>query len=515
MNSPNGAAAYVGGNDQNKSFQLPLLRTDVYSGSINFDSYIHVSNSTSGSTNLTFTFFNSDGSTNSTRNVPVPSTISAWQTVDVDLAQVLGTAFKGSGVVTSSPSAVAVSVTFTNGSLNIDNLDAYAGIPSGATSAYFPLAINYGDYTTHFWVHNTSSSAPANITYTLWTNGSIPAGGGPTTSVVGANATLQLGIISFNFVGPAQITSDQPIAVIAEVSGGAISATGVMTPPESGSSVFIPRYEVNNNPQTTWTSNFIVMNTTPTNGSSNCNATFHANFLNPDGSLAGSLATPTGGVLPMRSWVVGSLPFQQNVQAPVPDGFAGSVIVTQTGGNFPIVPMVFTLQGSLSKQNAINVTDTYSPATSAQAAYWTYLPNILKSVNGQTTAFAMMNTNSTPQDYLLTYWDHSGNPVSLSTLSLSPNVAWYASQAVDPSLPPGFDGSVQIQNISGGAPPAAVVQMYAGASSPPGPIAPSPTPFATLTPTRTPTPTMTPTRLPNMTPQAYAPIVINQLSGGW
>ena len=150
VNSPNGAAAYVGGNDQNKSFQLPLLRTDVYSGSINFDSYIHVSNSTSGSTNLTFTFFNSDGSTNSTRNVPVPSTISAWQTVDVDLAQVLGTEFKGSGVVTSSPSAVAVSVTFTNGSPNIDNLDAYAGIPSGATSAYFPLAINYGYYTTHF-----------------------------------------------------------------------------------------------------------------------------------------------------------------------------------------------------------------------------------------------------------------------------------------------------------------------------------------------------------------------------
>ena len=50
----------------------------------------------------------------------------------------------------------------------------------------------------------------------------------------------------------------------------------------------------------------------------------------------------------------------------------------------------------------------------------------------------IMNTNSTTQDYRLTYWNQSGSLTTQSSLSLSPGRAWYASQAVDPALPAGL-----------------------------------------------------------------------------
>ena len=57
-----------------KSYQLPLLRTDVLNGS-QTNSIIHVTNSTSASSTLTLTTINSDGSINGNRFVAVPSTI--------------------------------------------------------------------------------------------------------------------------------------------------------------------------------------------------------------------------------------------------------------------------------------------------------------------------------------------------------------------------------------------------------------------------------------------------------
>ena len=160
-----------------------------------------------------------------------------------------------------------------------------------------------------------------------------------------------------------------------------------MTAPSTGSSIYIPRYEVNNNPITSWTSNLVVLNTTPTSCVNNCSASFHAIFSITDGSIASQLDTPSGGIGPMRDWVVGSLPFQNNQTPPVPDGFARVSAGHPTGGSFPVVPLAFTFQGSLSTTHDIYITHTYSPPMAPQTGSWAYLPSILKAVNGQTSAF--------------------------------------------------------------------------------------------------------------------------------
>jgi hypothetical protein len=474
---PNGVGAYPGGNNLNTSFQLPVLRSDTSGSRYTFDSIVHISNSTASSTNLTITFFNTDGSVNSTRNVPVPTTIRTWETVDLDVAQILGAGFQGSAILSTSPNAVAVSVDVIDGSSSAsdDSIDAYPGIVGGSTSQYFPLAINYGSYATRFWIRNTSSSATANVTLKAYSNGTLQE---TKTNSFGPNGMGTLGVSAFNFVGPVEIDSDQPVAIITDVYGGAFVSTGAMSPAQTGSSVFIPRFEMRGNPAPGWSSNLAVLNTTPTSCTSNCNASFTATFFDQNGNIAGMISTPDGGVAPMRDWLVGNLPFSANQPVPVSDGFTGSVLVTQTAGIFPIVPLVFTFQGTVSTPNSINLAYNYLPAVSEPTGAWAYLPSIRKSSNGFTTAFTIMNPQTATQNYSITYWDHNGALLYETSLSLAPHLQWYVSQAADNSLPAGFNGSVQITNTTGGVPPAAIVNLYAGDVTAPAPqTGPAPTPI--------------------------------------
>ena len=183
----------------------------------------------------------------------------------------------------------------------------------------------------------------------------------------------------------------------------------------------------------------------------------------------------------------------------MPSGLSDRWWSTNSNG-FPIAPLLLTLQGRVDTHNAIDVAYDYQPVSSVPIGQWAYLPIILKAFGGQSSTFTLMNPDSSAQNYAITYWDHSGNFVTSASLSLIPNDAWYASQSVDSSLPDGFDGSVQITNLTGGSPPVAVAILSAGPSRRRRPALASATPL----PTATPTPPLR-RRLPQHQPQRVSP----------
>jgi hypothetical protein len=139
-------------------------------------------------------------------------------------------------------------------------------------------------------------------------------------------------------------------------------------------------------------------------------------------------------------------------------------------------------------QTRPSVQAAYQGYSGAPSGSWAYLPGIRKNVGNLSTGFTLMNTQPSSQTYQILYWDQSGAFVKADNLTVPGYASWFYAQEYDAGLPNGFDGSVQITNTtSGGAPPATVVEVYAGyPSSYTTGVTPPPTPTvtATLTPAR-------------------------------
>ncbi len=502
---PNGAGSTAGGTNQLQTFQLPLVRTDGA-----YDTVLHLTNPTAQATTVTVAFYNQNGTPPSPATKSVP--LNPWASADLDVATVLA-GFQGSASVTASPGAASVSADVFNTGATNDNFDSYPGLSNSQTTLYAPLVINgLGGVVPHFYVRNPSATASASVTVSFWQDGQQKGSTAATIPPLGA-ATLGVTASTFQ-IGPVQLTSDQPVVAVAELAGTSSSGSVYSLIPFSpatlsvGGTLFVPRFQYDSNSMN-WNSNLVLLNT----GTSA--ASYIVTFYNPDGSVAGTATAPCSGCSngSMQDWTWGNLPVvaaaPHGATPPVSSGFAGSAVVTvQAGG--PVVPLVVRTEGNFANllQITINAVASYLPGTGSPGGGWGSLAGIRKSAGGESTAFSLMNVQTTAQDYALTYWDGSGSFVRTDTLSLSPNQAWYVSQAADGSLPSGFSGSVQITNLSGGTTPLTVVEGYGGSYSPPPPPAlASPTPFPTPTP------------IPGLAPRAFLPAIENAVplstSAGW
>lgn len=111
----------------------------------------------------------------------------------------------------------------------------------------------------------------------------------------------------------------------------------------------------------------------------------------------------------------------------------------------------------------------YAPPSGAPSG--SVIPGVSNNANNASTAFTVMNPNSTAQGYQITYLDSNGSTKEKSSISLNPNGTAYFDQSTDGNLPNGFSGSATIANSTGGSAPIVVADLY---GSPPP--APTPTP---------------------------------------
>lgn len=325
-----GTSDYSAGTDLNTVFDLPLVRTG--SG---YDTVIHVSSSSSASTQASVTFYDDSGVASTPpglQNVP----LSIGGSIDIDAAQYVAAGFTGSAIVTASPNGVAVAVDVVNPSIASDSFDSYAGIPGSATTAWVPgaKAGTFLTFDTLIHVQNTTSS-PAHIAVSF--EGS-PAKAIPLTiPPFGSIAPIDVGPISdlkTGWVGAAKIVSDQPVAALAETTSSS-SPTGTATAVPAvlqsygtapmfttlqASSVTVPHF-VNAFPG--WSTALMLQN-------SGNDATYTLTFANPDGSTAGTLTIPRSAG---QSAIVGGL--LGNLPSSVPQGFDGSVTIAVSPAGVP------------------------------------------------------------------------------------------------------------------------------------------------------------------------------------
>src|SRR5262249_45836257 len=138
-----------------------------------------------------------------------------------------------------------------------------------------------------------------------------------------------------------------------------------------------------------------------------------------------SLPAPeNAGIDPDRTWIIGTIPTLSNETNPssvgIPSGFVGSVVVTSTSG-LPMDVMVIRSQFDTSCGptcfKLLTVGGYPVPATPPSGNY-AYVPAIRKGSSGvgtgsggEATAFTLMNTQTSAQDYNITFWGPSGAPV--------------------------------------------------------------------------------------------------------
>jgi len=489
-----GVGTYLGGGTQTGPFNLPLVRTDG-----NIDTIIHVANATTGSTGLTVTFYNQDGTVDAVRNTGIPATLATWVSTDIDVNSVLGSGFNGTATVSASPSGIAVSVDIVAGG-DSDNVDTYTAIVGGSTLAYVPFAPNGSDgFDSVIYVQNPTAIATT-ATITFWGQGnqvgstemrSLPPFGS-------AQIDARREGLPIFFAGQVQIqSSPQPVAVVADLTGNQAYGAGPVATSIQNNTFYVPRFEFKtNHDNNTWNNALVVANTN--SKSSGVSDAFTVTFYNPDGSPAASMTSPSVG--PQASWNVNLL---NSSNVPLSSGFVGSAIITSTGN---AVALVAKVQGNTLLPSALA---SYSAPSYPPPGPWGYVPGLRKNATVSTgtgsTGFTLFNPGATTQDYQVTYWDHNGGFVKSDTLSLKPNGSYYDDQATDGALPNGFDGSAQIIPMSGGGQPIVAVELAAGSYSPP-PASGS----------AAPTPVATPTPIPGLQPRVFLPLAEDNYAGsGW
>lgn len=495
-----GGASYNGGNDQATGFALPLLRTDS-----SYDSIIHLQNATAQSSTVDVTYYNADGSAGPVGGSPY--NLGAFASLDIDVGATIGTTFDGSAIITAT-SPINVVVDTINPTISTDNVDSYAAIPgipmsgSAPFQAYLPGAksVPILGLNSVLDLQNTSD-ATATVTLTFVTT-TTPF---PTASVsvpAHATSTVDLSTLSqvpTGWVGTVEVSSDQPIAALSELSGSSSYATVPMTTTTSNSSFYIPRFDVGVGG---WTSAVVIQNT------ANTSNTFTATFYNVDGSVA---ATPSYDLNPGQAKTVSTL----TGQVSLPNGFTGSAVITDDQGSATALALKLYMPSA-----SIVAMMGYMPPTGPPTGGAVTLTGLRNGVNNETTGIALQNTTSTSQTYTITYDDAtSGTPISSPvSVTVPAGARWFGSQADVSGL---TMGAAQVTNASGPL-PAAIVELYAGMTAPSSDSIPStPTATVTNTPTASPTstntstPTVTSTPTSGMAVRAYIPVAAKDANAGW
>lgn len=471
----NGVGQYLAGNDQATTFDLPLVRSD---GS--YDTIVHVVNATTAATTATIVFYDANGNTTQT----VSQRLSAFASWDVDATARLGSAFVGSAVV-SATNPIAVSADLIDSAAANDNVDSYAGLTGGATSAVLPLVIDLPPspsiaYDSTIYLQNASDQT-AHVTLSFLQKGTAVAT--PTITLAphgSANLSAAATLAGLNlpiFLQPVQIQSDQNVAAVSEFAGNGAEGIEPMQSPSGGaSSVFVPRYDVSNIPG--WNGGIASYN------ASGASQSFSVSFYDATGALV-TTTTSNSATGSLITWLIGlGLSFTQ--QPALSAGASYSAVVTTQGSSAITVP-----SGLVSSGGGIPTYAGFSayPAVSGSPTGGAALvPSIRRmTCQAESTSITLMNTQSTAQTYLITIYSADG-AMSMETYvrTLQPFQSTTLDQNQDGNLRPGFEGSAQIVNQTGGAPPLVVARLSAGATGGVQPssgcgVQPTPTPSGPTT----------------------------------
>jgi hypothetical protein len=486
-----GASSYIGGTDQNQNFVLPLVRSDH-----GYDTVVHVANANAGQTTIQMTFYNADGSTSAVVQKQIPT----WGLFDYDVQSQLPN-FNGSVTVSASQGiALATDVISTTtggiGFQPFDALDTYAGVSAGATDAFVGTLKAYFLLNSNLYVENPTGQT-ANVTLSFQTT---PITQMSLTLPPFGSAEVPVGNVAgvpTNWIGTVEIQSNVPVTTLSEVYGHQDYSLATMSTPGNNPTFLVPQFW--NGGPGGWGSGVVLQNTGPVS------STYSATFYNPDGTVnTHQSLTLNPGEVKTLSTLVSTIY--------LPTGYEGPVRVTTQGTG---VSLVVNILASLQFLGLTSYTPQIQGISgAAQTGNWAYLPairkNFLTNGNIQSTTFSLFNSQTTAQSYSLTYWTSTGGVAEHSTISIPPLGSVYLDQALDTSLPDGFEGSVQVTNTTSGGPlPVSVINTYQGVSIAPPPATATPlptsTPTATNTATITPTPGAgTPSVTPTLTPSPTA-----------
>ena len=255
-----------------------------------------------------------------------------------------------------------------------------------------PIAVfagNITSYTSGFQIQNLSSSDTANVTISFYNqNGTVAAAPMDTIDASDSNTYYPLSAVSDGFNGSVVISSDQPVAAIANILGndGAHGASYVGF--EGGAqTVNLPLVMKDNYGISTW---FNVQNT----GTEDAEV---------DVTYAGTSCTDSATVKPSASHT-----FDQAADTCLSAGYVGAAQVT---ANKDVVVAVMQVtddsQGLLPSLLAYNGFTTSSTTP--------VMPLVTSGFYGSGTGIQIQNTGSLPTDVTLTYTPSAGFPGATCT----------------------------------------------------------------------------------------------------
>jgi hypothetical protein len=247
-------------------------------------------------------------------------------------------------------------------------------------------------YTSGFQVQNLSTTATATIEMDFYNqSGTMVANPGDTVAPSTNNTYYPLSAVSAGFNGSVVISSNEPVAAIANVLGnGGQRSDSYGGFSSGGSPVNLPiifKSYFNNN---TW---FNVQNTSLTTA-----ATVNVTYV---GSPAPSGGCPSGNVTIQPG---AAATFDQSTNACLPSSFVGAATVTS---NEPIAAVAMEV-GSLNLL-------AYSGFSSAGASTDPVMPLVMQANYGNSTSVNIMNTGSAQTTVTVSYTPSSGSPGTACT----------------------------------------------------------------------------------------------------
>lgn len=381
--------------------------TALAQGPSTYWSGIQIQNQSDQPANIIVTYYNQDGSVNTTHS----DTIAANDSVTYGTVHPAD-GFNGSVIISSDQPVVAISNLMGDG---LSFGSSYGGFSTGATSVNLPLIMrdNY-NYSTWFSVQNAgSSAATVNVSYS---NG---ASEGPVTIQPGAAHTFDQSNntdLPSGFSGSASVTSDEPIAVtVVEIGPTTLFAYNGFI---SGSTkLSMPLVQMFNYDYIT---GIQVMNT----GGTATNVT-----LTYTPSTAGTACTETKTIQPGSSETFVLDAFTASGSCGT-DTFVGSGEVTGNSADQPLVAIVNQLNSGANKGAAYGAFDPSSATNTVN------MPLIMDRNYGYFTGFSVVNVGSSQTDVTVTC---SGTSYSISGTTLDPGEALAAVQLGQ--IADGYSGS--------------------------------------------------------------------------
>ena len=318
----------------------------------------------------------------------------------------------------------------------------------------FPVSVAFagigGPYTVGIQIANMSSSATANINMSFYDqSGAQVASPSDTIPASGSKTYFPLSAVPAGFNGSLVVSSDQPVAAIANVlttdyvGGAAYSSfsSGAMT-------VTLPNINKNNYGLDTW---FNVQNI------GSADATVKVAYA-PGSCTAQQVVKPNS-----------SKTFDQSVDTCLANGFVGAATVTS---NQPIVATAMQIQRTGKQVIA------YRGFTSASTTL--VMPQVSSNVYKSGTGIQIQNTGGTATNVTLTYTPSTGYPGASCTETKTinagasttfgfpqlPSGCGTSGTGVSDSVNGGFIGSAKVTGNSANMPLVGIVnQITRGATS--------------------------------------------------